>query len=195
MKYTDPDGEKLDLYLNKETQTLKVVLQDKGVKLKLNLNSSSITTRVEWGAENRNVLENSHYLQDNGTKPTQFPDGDWNITGEAKTPNSEIYGDTWLTTDAYQMLDVYNSDLSTKQKNPDGTIKQKKDTGYYIHYIASNTRGCLGILSKAKMKFLVFLYRLNKNTDDSSAMIHVSGDPTKYDSTIPPPAETLTIEE
>ena len=195
VKYTDPDGEKLDLYLNKETQTLNVVFQNKGLKFKFVFNASSITTRVEWGINNRNVLENSHYLQDNGTKPTQFPDGDWNITGEAPTSDPDAYGDTWLTTDAYQMLDVYNSDMVTKQKNPDGSTVQKKDTGYYIHFTTTNTRGCLGVLNKLTMKFLIFLYRLNTNADNTSAMIHVSGDPTKYDSTKPPVKETMILEE
>ena len=60
--------------------------------------------------------------------------GDWNITGIAETGNSN-YGDFWLMTEAYQYLESYENDLTTKQTDKDGKIKYKKDTGYYIHYI------------------------------------------------------------
>ena len=193
VKYTDPDGEKLDLYLNKETQTLTVVYQNRNFNLKYKFNSSSITTRVEWGVNNRNVNENSHLLQSNNTKPTQFPNGDWNITGEDTTSDSK-YGDKWLTTDAFQMLDVYSDDMKTIVKNPDGTNKKVKDSGYFIHFTTTNTHGCLGILSKAKMKLLLYLYNLNKSTSDPSAMIHVTGDPTKYDSSKDKNIETVSVE-
>ena len=193
VRYIDPDGRKLDLYLNKETQTLTVVYQDKNFSFKYTFNSSSITTRVEWGVNNRNVNENSHLLQSNNTKPTQFPNGDWNITGEDTTSDSK-YGDKWLTTDAFQMLDVYSDDMKTIVKNPDGTNKKVKDSGYFIHFTTTNTHGCLGILSKAKMKLLLFLYNLNKSTSDPSAMIHVTGDPTKYDSSKDKNIETVSVE-
>ena len=180
VRYVDPDGRKLDLYLDKETQTLTIVYRHDNFKLKYNFNSSSITTRVEWGVNNRNVNQNSHVLQKNFTKPTQFPNGDWNITGIGPTGDSQ-YGENWLTTDAFQMLDVYEDDMITIVKNLDGTNMKIRDDGYFIHFTTTNTHGCLGLLDESKMKLLIMLYTANKLTDDPSAMIHVSGDPTKYD--------------
>ncbi|MCR5290391.1 MAG: hypothetical protein K6E51_10395 [Treponema sp.] len=51
--------------------------------------------------------------------------------------------------------------------------KQKKQ-------MLMDLRGCLGILNKITMKILLHIYDMNKSSDDPSAMIHVLGDPTKY---------------
>ena len=181
VRYVDPDGEKLNLTFDKTTQSLTVEFISNNKTEKWIWNHNSVTSRVEWGAENRNKHENTHKLQDNDTRPTQFPNGDWYIDGIKPTKNS-AYGDEWLTTQACQELFCYESDMLTKKTNPDGSFKTAIDSGYFIHYIigTSNTLGCIGVTDKEKMKFLILLYKINKNTQDPTAIIHIIGDERSY---------------
>ncbi len=179
VRYVDPEGRVLELYLNKQRQTLTIMYKDNKKTYICVWNSSSITTRVAYGAENRNLLEKTSVLQGNNTHPTQFPNGVWNIDGIGKTSDAKKYGVYWLTTDASQMLDVYDSEWNPVP-DEDGNKIQTRDSGYFIHFTGTNTHGCLGILDKTKMKILLTMYKMNLKTSDPTARIYVFGDPTLY---------------
>ncbi|MGI5173914.1 hypothetical protein H0R92_09990 [Treponema sp. OMZ 840] len=165
---------------NKQKQTLTLVFVDKKEKIhRITFTPDEVTSGVEWGGD-RTSLSNSHIetRQDNGTMPTQFPDGDHNIESIADTTDPSKYGSKWLTTDASQYLSVVD-----ENGNPTG--KTVKDFGYYIHFtIYKNTHGCIGIFNKLVMTILLKAFEKNKETSDPSATLHVTGDPSKYENSV-----------
>lgn len=95
-------------------------------------NYTSVTSRVEWGENNRNKHENTNVLQKNNTRPTQFPNGDWEITGVAPTTDKEKYGTEWLMTNASQELKVWNTQNTNILKTDDSTA--------ILHVIGDETK-------------------------------------------------------
>ena len=115
---------------------------------------------------------------DNGSAWTQFPNGEWNITGVKGGPNQNVDGtvkDNQLTTDAHQLLNVRNNDGSIKM-DENGNPETVDDWGYNIHFTGnSNTAGCIGVKGESSMKFIVWLYSLNEKFDPNSSKIKVTG--------------------
>ena len=166
--FVDPTGHKLEMYFDKSTQTLNVVLSDKHVNLFYTFGPNDVTSAVEHGGD-RTKEEASYEKEEAGCsdegnftiKPKQFPNGEWEITGKTK--------DGKLTTNAEQTM----IDQKTKE--------EKVDKGYQVHYsVYHNTWGCLGVLVKHIMKKLIQLWNMNTQCEDKSATIKVTGDPSNY---------------
>ena len=183
VKYTDPDGKKLTLSVDKSTQTMNIKLDVKAgdyrflADFKVNVTTHVVANSDSTQSNKKaNVNLNPQKRNDNGSAWTQFPNGEWNITGAKDGPNQNIDGtvDSQLTTNAYQILPIRNDDGSIKtDKNGNMTVN---DTGYNIHFTEnSNTAGCIGVKDKLAMKFIMFLYRFNEKHDPNTSKIKVTG--------------------
>ena len=183
VKYTDPDGKKLELIVDKSTQTMTVKMSVTIGNVTFVADETfSVTTHVVANSDtsqpNKKANENLNPEKQNpnGSAWTQFPNGEWNITGFKDGPNKNVDGfvDEQLTTDAHQLLKKRDADGNVITKN--GKDVSVDDWGYNIHYTEnSNTAGCIGVKSKAAMKFIMFLYKFNERFDPNSSTIKVTG--------------------
>ena len=191
VQYTDPDGKRLDLFFNKSKQTLTVRFRctEDSTPLTWSFSYEKVTSNVVPGDQRTISTRDDGTLQSNGTKPTQFPNGDFNLTGTGKTSNSSHYGDFWITTDATQSLEVFKGDLQENGKysnvspvlDENGVQIYTIDGGYYIHFTDyTNTYGCIGVKTKEDMQLLLKLFEINKHCDNTTAKIHVSGNPEEW---------------
>ena len=185
MKYLDPDGEKLSLTVDKKTQIMNVKLDITicGVNISIDFNLS-VTTHVVANSDDtqRNKKANENLnpekRNDNGSAWTQFPNGTWDITECVDTPqqNADVYAEEQLRTNAHQLLPKRVKGSDTIKVDDEGNPIYVDDWGYNIHFTPwSNTAGCIGVKDKAKMKFLIYLYKLNEMVDPKTSTITVTG--------------------
>ena len=184
VRYTDPDGKKLSLTVDKATQQMTV-------RLDVNIGSGhvvsefkvSVTTHViaDSDASQPNKKANANLNPEkrngNGSAWTQFPNGTWDITECIETPqqNVDTYCEEQLRSNAHQILPKRNSDGSpvTDEYENEVTVD---DWGYNIHFTSySNTAGCIGVKDKKLMKNIIFWYKLNEKFDPKSSTITVNG--------------------
>lgn len=184
VRYTDPDGKKLTLTVDKKTQTMNIKMEIRICGVRISVNETvKVTTHVIANSDstqpNKKANENLNpeKRNDNGSAWTQFPNGEWNITGSKNTPqqNADVYCEEQLRTDAHQILPKRDSDGNILYKE-DGTQQTVDDGGYNIHFTPySNTAGCIGVKDKSSMKFLMQLFKLNEKFDPNSSKIIVTG--------------------
>ena len=183
MKYVDPDGRKLTLTVDKASQTMNVKLSLKVGNVTFNANENvKVTTHVVADSDktqsNKKANENLNPQKrnTNGSAWTQFPNGEWKITGSKDGPNQNVDGtvDGQLTTNAHQLLKKRDSEGNIISKNGNDVLVD--DWGYNIHYTEnSNTAGCIGVKSKGAMSFIMFLFKLNEKYDPGTSIIKVTG--------------------
>ena len=183
VRYVDPDGKELTFIVDKTTQSMSVRLNVRDRNLVFIANETfAVTTHVieknDKNQPDKNANENLNPLKrnDNGSAWTQFPNGEWDITGVKDAPqqNIDTYCKKQLTTNAHQLLPKRNKDGSIVED--DGKTVTVDDWGYNIHYTEnSNTAGCIGVRDEKKMKFMIFLYRFNEIFDPNSSKIKVTG--------------------
>ena len=184
VKYVDPDGKKLTLYVDKKTQTMNVKMDITICGANISINDTcKITTHVvadsDSSQSNKKANENLNpeKRNSNGSAWTQFPNGTWNITECVDTPqqNVDVYCEEQLRTNAHQEL-VKRDNKGNPILDDNGNATTVDDTGYNIHFTPySNTAGCVGLKDKLQMKFLIFLYKLNEQFDPKSSTITVTG--------------------
>ena len=185
IKYTDPDGKKLTLTVDKSDQSMNTKFEINGVTL-INFNSKVTTHVVLDGDTTQDPAANVNTNQwdaSDGSFWTQYPNGTWKITevkqsdktkkdSQGKT-EADKYGSQQLRTSASQLLPVYDSDGSPVL-NEDGSQKTTRSSGYNVHATGySNTAGCVGVFSKFKMWLNVKLFQLNEKIEKNTSTITV----------------------
>lgn len=168
VRYIDPDGKKITIFVDKSTQTMNVKLDVKVGNYRFLSNFNvNVTTHVVANSDSTqpnkkaNVNLNPQKRNDNGSAWTQFPNGEWNITGAKAGPNqnADTMVDEQLTTDAHQVLP--KRDDASNIIMEDGIVQTTDDWGYNVHFTEnSNTAGCIGVKDKLAMKFIMFLLQI-----------------------------------
>ena len=179
VKYTDPDGKYLQIFVSKSKGTMEVMYTKPGDKNTYAIaDTTAVITNVNKAEPNNTKTSDTSRLQKNGTNPTQPANGKYKIIA-AIAPKSEDgrYGsdEQGLSLDITQMLEIADAPI-----NPEtGKKETVTDTGYMIHITPWNyTDGCVGLpydkndsKSKAKaetlMNKLVDIYKdtMSKNGD------------------------------
>ena len=190
IKYTDPDGKKLTLTVDKSDQSMNTKFEINGVTL-IKFNSKVTTHVVPDGDTTQDPAANENinrWERATGNYWTQIPNGEHTITGVKKSDDktvvktdpagktyteADLYGKEQLKTDASQMLPVYDA-----QRKPEldssGKQKSRNDSGYNVHFTRnSNTAGCVGIKNKIKMWINVKLYQINEKLDPNTSKLKV----------------------
>ncbi|WP_246473253.1 RHS repeat-associated core domain-containing protein [Treponema parvum] len=185
VKYTDPDGKKLTLTVDKSEQSMNTKFEIGGATL-INFNSKVTTHVVPDGDTTQDPAANVNTNQrdaSDGSFWTQYPNGTWKITevkqsdktkkdSQGKT-EADKYGSQQLRTSASQLLPVYDSD-GNPVLNEDGSQKTTRSSGYNVHATGySNTAGCVGVFSKFKMWLNVKLFQLNEKIEKNTSIITV----------------------
>lgn len=167
INFRDLWGLELVFYVNKAEQRMYIEYTHNGVTT---YDSVDVTTRVV----SKYVDENSHLISNdsrrdqktgNGqTRPTQFPEGRHQMTGQKGNPfPDKDYGHTWITTNARQYL----SDIQTGDLLLDG--------GYHIHFTTTtNTNGCIGILNMSDMDKILNYFNENEKHSPGTSWIEVN---------------------
>ena len=184
VRYVDPDGRELTFIVDKTTQSMSVRLNVRDRNLVFIANETfAVTTHVieknDKNQPDKNANENLNPLKrnNNGSAWTQFPNGEWDITGVKDAPqqNIDTYCKEQLITNAHQLLPKRDGEGAIIY-DKSGKVEVVDDWGYNIHYTEnSNTAGCIGIKNKKSMNFLIFLYKLNEILDPNSSKIKVIG--------------------
>ncbi|QTQ11706.1 hypothetical protein HRI96_05535 [Treponema parvum] len=178
-----PGWKKFTIFVDKSTQTMNVKLDVKVGNYRFLSNFNvKVTTHVVANSDSTqpnkkaNVNLNPQKRNANGSAWTQFPNGEWNITGAKAGPNqnADTMVDEQLTTDAHQVLPKRDNKSNIIME--DGIVQTTDDWGYNVHFTEnSNTAGCIGVKDKLAMKFIMFLYRFNEKYDPNTSKIKVTG--------------------
>ena len=165
VKYTDPDGKKIVIFISKSKGEMEVLFTLSGSSTQYAFASSvTVITNVQKGIPDNSEPSDQTRTQKNGSHPTQVANGKYRITlAKAPSTGNGKYGegDQGLVLGVVQVLPVADSK----------TGETVNDTGYMIHITPWDyTDGCVGIPydlndsesksnAEAMMKKLVDIYK------------------------------------
>ena len=177
VKYKDPDGKYMLMFVNKKEQTMTIHYTDpEGKKPSVVMTLGVVTNVVKGDSSKASDETRRQGPKENQTRPTQAKDGVYNIEKEkaVETNNADgKYGETGLLFDIIQDL--------PKVGGKDG--ETVKDGGYMLHITPNDfTNGCVGIKydendpdSKAKaeamVQTVVDMFNDNKKAGASTTVI------------------------
>ncbi len=148
IKYTDPDGKYLEIYVSKSKGSMSVSYTSPGNHNEQSYKFDVVTNVNRKNPDNTNPSDTNRTQQSESgrTNPTQVADGTYNITG-CKAPSEASGNKNGKYGDPKQgfSLDI-TQELPTVGANgkPDG--KTSSDSGYMVHITPLDyTNGCVGI--------------------------------------------------
>ena len=182
VRYIDPDGKSLHLYISKSRGTLcYVYTTTNNANYTTLMDTIDVITNVNRDSPDNNMASDTNRFQGNDTNPTQVKNGTYKITA-ARAPSKIVNPDgKYGTGNQGLALDVVQ-ELPKARGDEKGELVA--DSGYMIHITPYNyTNGCIGLYydendkesraaAEGKMDFLVDLFNetMSENGDKDATI-------------------------